>query len=105
MEFFYVGDRFYRDSGTMMSSIYTTDFRRAHWGQVEMALKEGQKVEIRPANKMEMTWAKEELKAELARQGRRKIGQLKAGPGYCVCGRPDTGVPHIWSSGCPVEKQ
>lgn len=51
---YYIGDNFYYDSGTMMSSIYLESGMRTDWGKVQIALKEGMEVHIRQANDAEM---------------------------------------------------
>lgn len=61
---FFIGDEFYRKSGTMMSSIYEEGtFARFDWGFVGHALREGETVIIRPANSREMEWAIRSLEA------------------------------------------
>ena len=54
MNLIYIGDHFYAESGTMMSSIYTEDGRRTDWGFVQCALRDGQIVNIRPATQIEL---------------------------------------------------
>ena len=49
----YIGDRFYRESGTMMSPIYTEDGMRYDWGLVQTALRNGIDVLIRQATQAE----------------------------------------------------
>lgn len=50
----FVGDRFYSESGTVMSSIYRVgadgSLSRFDWGLVTIALKQGHEVRIKPAN-------------------------------------------------------
>jgi hypothetical protein len=58
----YIGDKFYRESSTRMSSIYTEKFQRYDWGFVQRDLQEGKTVNIRPANTIEMAIAENELK-------------------------------------------
>lgn len=56
---FYIGDNFYWDSGTSMSSIYEIGTGvRYDWGFVQGDLRDGKTVNIRPANKEELAWAK-----------------------------------------------
>ena len=62
MELIYIGDKFYWESGTSMSSIYTTDSRRSDWGDVQITLQRGENVSIRPANDYEMGYYEKELK-------------------------------------------
>lgn len=54
MELIYIGDHFYAESRTMMSSIYTTDGQRSDWGFVQCALRDGETVNIRPATTAEI---------------------------------------------------
>lgn len=51
MDLVYIGDKFYRESSTIMSSIYTPDGARSDWGKVEIALSLGYSVTIRQASK------------------------------------------------------
>lgn len=51
---YYIGDEFYGNSGTMMSSIYLEGGIRTDWGKVQFALKEGKEVQIRQATDSEM---------------------------------------------------
>lgn len=46
----YIGDKFYWQSGTMMSSIYSETGQRYDWGFVQRDLAEGKTVTIRPAS-------------------------------------------------------
>lgn len=59
---FYIGDNFYWDSGTSMSPIYEVDTgKRYDWGFVQCDLKNGETVNIRPANEIELAWAENRL--------------------------------------------
>lgn len=49
----FIGEDFYWKSKTIMSSIYTEDGRRYDWGFVTIALKEGEEIHIRQANRVE----------------------------------------------------
>lgn len=60
----YVGEHFYRESKSIMSSIYTEDGRRYDWGFVQMELRNGNSVTIRPATEEELSKFQEKL-AEL----------------------------------------
>lgn len=52
---FHIGSKFYRESGTRMSSIYEAKtFKRYDWGRVQDALEKGYTVNIRPATKDEL---------------------------------------------------
>lgn len=58
----YIGDRFYSESKTMMSSIYEEDtWARFDWGFVQQELRHGNTVNIRPANDSEMVKAEQLL--------------------------------------------
>ncbi len=61
IELFFIGDSFYHESSTLMSPIYTVEKKRFDWGLVNVALRNGSTVLIRPATEEEMAWAKEEL--------------------------------------------
>lgn len=63
LKLFHIGDKFYTQSGTMMSSIYQQKTKeRCDWGKVQLALSAGTKVSIRPATEAELKWAEQELK-------------------------------------------
>jgi len=53
-ELIFIGDKFYNESSTIMSSIYTIDGRRSDWGFVQVTLSQGESVYIRPATKVEL---------------------------------------------------
>lgn len=50
----YIGDRFYNDSGSIMSSLYSEEWQRYSWGDVNRDLANGIKVTIRPATDAEL---------------------------------------------------
>jgi len=54
----YIGDHFFLNSGTMMSSIYRIEdsgaYRRFDWAFVSKELREGKEIHIRPATDMEL---------------------------------------------------
>jgi len=57
MEVVFIGNNFYQESATMMSSVYELKngrFYRTDWGFIEIALENGNSVNIRPANEFEM---------------------------------------------------
>lgn len=57
VDLIYIGNDFYADSGTIMSSIYeiTEDgWRRSDWGDVQIALSVGREIHIRPATDAEL---------------------------------------------------
>lgn len=73
MELIYIGDRFYSESGTEMSSIYDVSGRRQSWGLVKAALRNGESVSIRPATKVELVPYEqrlEEIKSHIRNWGR-----------------------------------
>lgn len=56
MECIFIGDKFYWESGTLMSRVYeiTSDgYERADWGSIQVALEKGKSVHIRPATEKE----------------------------------------------------
>lgn len=73
VELIFIGSHFYHESGTMMSSIYTLDGRRFDWGFVNVALRNGQEVFIRPATEKERHPYEEKL-AELKARKRNVNG-------------------------------
>jgi hypothetical protein len=53
---------FYSKSGSMMNNLYEVGTMVRHtWCDAERALKEGQRVVVRPANKAEILWAYQRL--------------------------------------------
>lgn len=50
----YLGDHFYQQSKSLMSSLYTDDGRRFDLGGIKCALSNGQSVNIRPATQAEL---------------------------------------------------
>lgn len=62
MKLIFIGERFYRESGTMMSSIYSENGQRSNWGHVQLVLEGGEPVEIRPATQEELTKYEAKLK-------------------------------------------
>ncbi len=72
MNLIYIGSKFYHESDSIMSSLYDEDGSRWDWGKVEMHLRQGESILIRPANKIEMvvyesrlTSLKRELEKEI----------------------------------------
>lgn len=60
----YIGNKFYRESKTIMSSIYIdrgNTFTRTDWGKIQIALERGEFVEIRPATPTEIKMFEEKL--------------------------------------------
>ena len=53
---------FYSASGSMMNNLYEVGTKvRCTWGDAEVAIKEGRKVNVRAANKGEIIWAYQKL--------------------------------------------
>jgi len=73
MELVYIGDRFYIESGTAMSSIYDIFGNRQDWGFVQIALRNGESVHIRPATQKEIEPYKKRLEEIKAHQNRRYL--------------------------------
>lgn len=70
IEVVYIGDNFYRDSGTMMSPIYKKEgkkYMRFDWGFLQIALSKGENVKIRQATRKEMIHFKTMLADNLLR--------------------------------------
>lgn len=66
----YIGEKFYWESGTSMSSIYEqkgVEYRRWDWGKVSIALQRGEKLTIVPASAEQIKM----FEAELAKMPRR----------------------------------
>jgi hypothetical protein len=61
MELIYIGRKFYEESCTVMSSIYSIDGNRSDWNQVQATLG-GENINIRPATLKEMNIYNEKLK-------------------------------------------
>lgn len=63
MKVIFIGDHFYEESGSIMSSIYIRPphryrgnidaYMRTDWGQVQIALREGKEVQITQATEIE----------------------------------------------------
>ena len=62
MNLIYIGDKFYRESQTMMASLYTENGKRYDWGFVGRALENGEEIHIRQANKTEIDYYNKKLK-------------------------------------------
>jgi hypothetical protein len=57
MDCIFIGDDFYYKSKSMMSSIYKIEskgYSRTDWGKVNVCLRNGESVHIRPATEQEM---------------------------------------------------
>ena len=56
----YIGEEFYRKSGTMMSSVYqivNDELMRTDFRFIQIALRDGDEVRIRQATDKELVWA------------------------------------------------
>lgn len=76
MKLIYIGDHFYLESGTMMSSIYHETGERSDWGKVNCALREGDTVTIRQATQQE----KDFYEAKLSRAKRELTNSASPAP-------------------------
>lgn len=63
MNLIYIGEEFYERSKSKMSSIYTEEGTRSDWGYVELFLRNGGTVYIRPATKIEKNFYLQKLEA------------------------------------------
>jgi hypothetical protein len=61
LELIYIGDRFYLESGSVMSSLYGIDGLRKDWGFVNDTLRAGKDVLIRQATNDELEAAQTTL--------------------------------------------
>ena len=64
----YIGEEFYRKSGTMMSSVYqivNDELMRTDFGFIQIALRDGDEVRIRQATDKELVWAYSRLEKYL----------------------------------------
>lgn len=62
MELIFIGDKFYRESSTSISSLYDIEGNRQDWGKVNLALRNGESVYIRPATQKELEFYNRQLK-------------------------------------------
>jgi hypothetical protein len=70
----YIGEDFYHKSGTIMSSLYKIlpksdplQYIRTDWGYVQVALRQGEEVHIRPATEDELKYFEIELEELIKR--------------------------------------
>jgi len=63
IKLFYIGDHFYPESSTSMSSIYKEDKTRYDYGFLQRDLEYGHSIEIRQATNNEIQWANKKLKS------------------------------------------
>ena len=68
MTLIYMGDEYYNFTGGVIGVLYTEDWTRYDWGFVQMRLREGVSVTIRPATSMEKLHLDAKYAAYLASQ-------------------------------------
>lgn len=73
IDLIYIGENFYSESGTIMSSIYSKDGKRWDWGFVQIALSKGVSIHIRPATKDEIKPYEERLAKIKANRAAKQI--------------------------------
>jgi len=64
IELIYIGEKFYNESASVMSSVYRkgeNKMERWDWGFISIALEQGKIVKIRPATPAELKWANDAL--------------------------------------------
>jgi len=61
MNIIYVGQKFYNQSGSIMSSMYTEDDKRMDYGFLQIALENGEEVFIRQATAEEFAFYQKKL--------------------------------------------
>lgn len=77
MKLIFIGDHFYEESRSTMSSLYTEEGARSDWGKVQHALRNGEAVSIRPANASEYGEYEKRLRALKTLEA--KSGQVPRG--------------------------
>jgi hypothetical protein len=58
----YIGDHFYYESGSVMSSVYLEDGTRFDWGKLKVALSNGEEIHIRQATNEECGYYERKLR-------------------------------------------
>jgi hypothetical protein len=61
MKLIYIGDKFYTESKSIMSPVYTEHGERSDWGFIQVALRNGGEVNIRQATSVELLFYEEKL--------------------------------------------
>lgn len=61
IELFYLGNRYYQESGSRIGEFYDTKGGRRDWQFIRHCINKGESVVIRPANKAEIKIAENEL--------------------------------------------
>jgi hypothetical protein len=74
MNLYYVGDRYYSQSKTVLGILYDDAGNRSDWGFVSAALRKGESVHIRPASGEEMRAMDKRLDEVLALPSARTSG-------------------------------
>jgi hypothetical protein len=64
----YIGDKFYHESKTFMSSIYKVNYERYDYGFLQRDLEIGEEIHIRQANPSELKYFESRLKELLKRK-------------------------------------
>lgn len=58
---YYLGDKYYDKSGSMLGSLYTEDGQRYDWGKLQYDVSKGVEVLVRPATPTLIQWAENQL--------------------------------------------
>ena len=61
MKLIYIGDKFYEESKSIMSPVYTEHEERSDWGFMQVALRNGEDVNIRQATSEELAFYEAKL--------------------------------------------
>lgn len=103
MNLVYIGNKFYHDSHTRMSSVYTEDGERTDFGKIQMALERGEEVHIRQATPIEMAYYQADLdgllKAKSTDPSKSSVIWLCAGALCPAAEKYDNSENHILEDG------
>lgn len=73
IELVIIGERFYKESQTMMSAVYRESskgvFHRYDWGFLQLDMMSGKEIHIRPATKEELRFFDEKLNEHFVKLG------------------------------------
>ena len=58
---YYLGDKYYDKSGSMLGVLYTEEGQRYDWGKLQIAVERGEDVLVRKATPEMIAWAEIEL--------------------------------------------
>lgn len=76
IELVIVGEKFYKESQTMMSPVYRRTnpgvYYRYDWGHLHLDMMAGKEIHIRPATQKEMRFFEEKLNEHLVKMGYQK---------------------------------